>query len=195
LKSSRRLPRALTLGFTLAFALVLAVVLTRSNESVTVSGVHVSALPTFATTTTSSPSPGARVPIGELTIASAGIYSLPITRGIDQATLNTGMAGSYPWSGPGKSGVFALAAHRVGAGGPFRHLDQVHVGDRIAISVGKQEYLYRVTSNVIVDPSDTSVLKGPKDESRIVLITCTPLDTFAQRIVVTGILIPTTSAK
>jgi LPXTG-site transpeptidase (sortase) family protein len=194
LKSSRRLPRALTLDFTLAFALVLAVALTRSNESVTVSGVHVSALPTFATTT-SSASPGARVPIGELTIASAGIYSLPITRGIDQATLNTGMAGSYPWSGPGKSGVFALAAHRVGAGGPFRHLDQVHVGDRIAISVGKQEYLYRVTSNVIVDPSDTSVLNGPKDESRIVLITCTPLDTFAQRIVVTGILIPTTSVK
>ncbi|MBU6347359.1 MAG: class E sortase [Actinomycetales bacterium] len=127
--------------------------------------------------------------LGELTIPAAEVLALPITRGIDKATLNTGMAGAYPWSGPGQSGVFALAAHRVGAGGPFRNLDRISLGDRITVKVKGKSYVYRVISNITVAPTDTYVLDGPDDDSRIVLITCTPLETFDQRIVVTGQLI------
>jgi len=128
--------------------------------------------------------------IGKLSIPSAQVLALPITRGVDKATLDTGLAGAYPWSGPGQRGVFGLAAHRIGAGGPFRYLDQVNVGDRISVTTKSKTYTYRVISNETVDPSNTSVLNGPKDRSRIVLITCTPLNTFKLRIVVTAELIP-----
>lgn len=151
----------------------------------------VGSLPNFPSTSAKpNPLKSGNPPIlGELTIPAAEVLALPITRGIDKATLNTGMAGAYPWSGPGQSGVFALAAHRVGAGGPFRHLDQINLGDRITVNVKGKSYVYRVISNITVAPTDTYVLDGPADDSRIVLITCTPMDTFAQRIVVTGQLI------
>lgn len=153
----------------------------------------VNQLPDFAATSAPMPSestPAQQSLVGTLTVPSAQVLALPITRGVDKATLNTGMAGSYPWSGPGQNGVFTLAAHRVGSGGPFRYLDQVHIGDRLFVETAEQKFTYRVISTEVVDPTQTSVLNGPKDESRIVLITCTPLDTFKQRIVVTAQLIP-----
>lgn len=127
--------------------------------------------------------------IATLTANSADIKNLPITLGTDDAVLDTGMAGAYPWSGPGEPGVFSVSAHRLGAGGPFLKLDKMQVSDLISLTdnAGKV-FNYRVTSVKIVDPSDVSVLKGPKSESRLVLITCTPIETYADRLVVTAVL-------
>ena len=118
---------------------------------------------------------------------SAGIRNLAITPGTDDAVLDTGMAGAYPWSGPGKSGVFSVSAHRVGAGGPFLNLDKMKIGDPIMLADNNGvEYAYRVISVDVVAPDDISVLKGPKNQSRLVLITCTPIETYADRLVVTA---------
>jgi len=130
-----------------------------------------------------------RLVIGTLSAPSANINALPITVGTDDTTLNTGMAGAYEWGSPGQPGVFAMAGHRVGAGGPFRHLDQIHIGDRITVASEGIRYIYRVIKNEVVTPGQTSVLNGPASESRIVLITCTPMKTYTHRIVVTGQLI------
>ncbi len=128
--------------------------------------------------------------IGRLSIASAGIFDLPIVIGTDTKTLDTGMAGAYDWSGPGENGVFAVTAHRVGAGGPFLNLDKIAIGESIyVISAKGQNFEYQVTSVKVVKPSATEVLKGPKNESRIVLITCTPISTYSDRLVVTGELV------
>jgi LPXTG-site transpeptidase (sortase) family protein len=125
--------------------------------------------------------------IGLLNADSAGIRNLAITLGTDDAVLDTGMAGAYPWSGPGKSGVFSVSAHRVGAGGPFLNLDKMKLGDPITLTDRDGvEYTYRVISVDVVAPDDISVLKGPKSESRLVLITCTPIETYADRLVVTA---------
>jgi LPXTG-site transpeptidase (sortase) family protein len=125
--------------------------------------------------------------IGLLNADSAGIRNLAITPGTDDAVLDTGMAGAYPWSGPGKSGVFSVSAHRVGAGGPFLNLDKMKLGDPITLTDNNGvEYTYRVISVDVVAPDDISVLKGPKSESRLVLITCTPIETYADRLVVTA---------
>jgi LPXTG-site transpeptidase (sortase) family protein len=125
--------------------------------------------------------------IGLLNADSAGIRNLAITPGTDDAVLDTGMAGAYPWSGPGKSGVFSVSAHRVGAGGPFLNLDKMKTGDPITLTDNNGvEYTYRVISVDVVAPDDISVLKGPKSESRLVLITCTPIETYADRLVVTA---------
>ena len=188
---NRRLIEVVVILASLLFGYLLISGIQKSSNSSLVNDKQVSALPTFPAqqiAPTSSESPIGKV-IGLLTIPAAEVLTLPIARGVDEVTLNTGVAGAYSWSGPGENGVFALAAHRVGAGGPFRHLDRVEIGDRIVVESGSKKFNYRIISNITVDPTDTSVLNGPKDDSRIVLITCTPLDTFAKRIVVTGQLI------
>jgi sortase A len=125
--------------------------------------------------------------IGLLNADSAGIRNLAITLGTDDAVLDTGTAGAYPWSGPGKPGVFSVSAHRVGAGGPFLNLDKMKLGDPITLTDSNSvEYTYRVISVDVVAPDDINVLKGPKSESRLVLITCTPIETYADRLVVTA---------
>ncbi len=186
---------ALTLAFGLVWTALIIFGISESQTSPMHNSTHASQLPEFVSSPTPAPShspSAAPETIGTLTIPSAQVLALPITRGVDKETLNTGMAGAYPWSGPGLSGVFALAAHRVGAGGPFRYLDQVNVGDRLSVDANGKTFTYRVISNTIVAPTDTDVLNGPKDESRIVLITCTPISTFELRIVVTAKLVPNT---
>ena len=85
--------------------------------------------------------------------------------------------------------MFSISAHRVGAGGPFLNLDKMKTDDSITVTDDNgMEFSYRVTSIEIVEPDDISVLKGPKDESRLVLITCTPIETYADRLVVTAVL-------
>jgi LPXTG-site transpeptidase (sortase) family protein len=127
--------------------------------------------------------------IATVTADSAGIAKLPVTPGTSDEILDTGLAGAYPWSGPGKPGVFSISAHRVGAGGPFLNLDKMKTDDSITVTDDNgMEFSYRVTSIEIVEPDDISVLKGPKDESRLVLITCTPIETYADRLVVTAVL-------
>ena len=190
-KMENKLAPILTLLFTLIFASLLGYGLIHQKDAVE-NDQTVNSLPSF---NPNVPSPSStttqRFIIGNIDVPSANIYALPITPGTDEDTLNTGMAGAYPWSSPGGVGVFAIAGHRVGAGGPFRQLNLVHIGDRFSIQTDSMSYIYRVISTEIVDPSDVSVLNGPADESRVVLITCTPLDTFAKRIVVTGKLIST----
>jgi len=131
--------------------------------------------------------------IGTLSVPTARINGLGITRGVDQATLDTGLAGAYEWSGPGETGVFAMAAHRIGAGAPFGSLNQTHVGDYITVTADKHHYVYQVTRVQEVSPNDVSVLNGSADKSEIVLITCTPIPEFTKRLVVTGELVPTKS--
>lgn len=191
----RKVIGTLTIACGLCWTVLIIFGISGSQTSPMQNSTHAYQLPEFESSPTPSKStstnPEPEV-IGTITIPSAQVLALPITRGVDKATLNTGMAGAYPWSGPGLNGVFALAAHRVGSGGPFRHLDQVNVGDRLSVEANDKTFTYRVTSNMIVEPNATSVLNGPKDESRIVLITCTPLNSFKQRIVVTAQLIPET---
>ena len=127
--------------------------------------------------------------IGTLSVPSAGVNGLGITRGIDDATLDSGLAGAYDWSGPGETGVFAMAGHRLGAGGPFRNLDQTDVGDFITVKANHNTYIYKVTRTQQVGPNDVSVLNGSSDKSEIVLITCTPIPTFTHRLVVRGELV------
>jgi sortase A len=189
----RKIFGALTIVFGLSWLVLIVFDISGNQTSPARNAAQVRQLPEFesspAPSNSTSANNGSEI-IGTITIPSAQVLALPITRGVDKATLNTGIAGAYPWSGPGLNGVFALAAHRVGAGGPFRHLDQVNIGDRLSVEANSKTFTYRVTSNIIVEPEDTFVLNGPKDDSRIVLITCTPLNTFKQRIVVTAELIP-----
>lgn len=94
---------------------------------------------------------------------------------------------------PGQTGNFAVAAHRVTAGNPFYHLNDLRPGDEVLIDTSVVTYVYRVTATELVLPDDTAVLDpvpGHPHEwphkKMITLITCDPPWTGTHRIIVFG---------
>jgi sortase A len=94
---------------------------------------------------------------------------------------------------PGQVGNFAVAAHRVTAGNPFLHLNELRPGDKVMIITAATRYTYLVTHTELVLPGDTAVLdpvpgrphQSPL-EAMITLITCDPPWTGTHRIIVSG---------
>lgn len=94
---------------------------------------------------------------------------------------------------PGQRGNFAVAAHRVTAGNPFYHLNDLQPGDKILIDTASITYVYRVFQRERVLPTDTAVLDPVPGHPRqrphrtlITLITCDPPWTGTHRIIVFG---------
>lgn len=67
----------------------------------------------------------------------------------------------------------------------FFNLDKARVGDKIVINQKDGSYRYTVTEKKVVEKNDRSVLLNTNDY-RLTLITCTPLWTSDQRLVVIG---------
>ncbi len=93
---------------------------------------------------------------------------------------------------PGEKGNVVIIGHRFAELPPsqntFFNLDKIIPGDKIVISQnGGIEYVYTVIETKVVEKSDRTVLLDYGDY-RITLITCTPLWTAKQRLVITGIL-------
>lgn len=119
-------------------------------------------------------------------------YQRVIAQGVDNSVLNdrTTGVGHYPrTSMPWESGNFALAAHRLGNGGAFQHIDKLAAGDEIRVSVGSTTWVYEVTHSLIVSPQQTSVLNASADRDTITLTTCHPIYDWSQRLVVKGDLV------
>lgn len=92
-------------------------------------------------------------------------------------------------SQPGKRGNTVIIAHRFLNLPPrtdtFFSLDTVKVGDKIIIEQDEGTYNYTIIQTKIVEKTDRSVLANTTDH-RISLITCTPLWTSDQRLVIIG---------
>ena len=89
----------------------------------------------------------------------------------------TGHSSYFPWD-PGRfKDVFAL-------------LHQVNVGDKVIVYHEQKKYEYQVYEKKVVKPSQVDVLTQ-KGESRLTLITCTPVGTDLNRLVLLGKLIST----
>ena len=108
-------------------------------------------------------------PRGVLTIENLGI-EVPIYNGTDEVILNRGVGriiGTARMDGLGNLGI---AGHRDGF---FRGLKDIKQGELIELQTPHELVRYRVTSIVIVDPSDVSVL-APTEERTLTLVTCYP---------------------
>jgi len=102
-----------------------------------------------------------------------------------------------PWhfplsSYPGEKGNFVVIGHRFAEIPPstntFFNLDKVNIGDKIEIvQEGGIEYTYTVVESKVVDKTDRTVL-GDFGDHRITLITCEPLWTSDERLIVVGLL-------
>jgi sortase A len=112
-----------------------------------------------------------------------------IFEGTDPTTMNKGFW-HFPISQhPGQKGNSVIIGHRYAKLPPekdtFFNLDKVKVGDRITVEQNNNEYTYIVTETKVVEKNDISVLQNFNDH-RLTLITCTPLWTADQRLVIVG---------
>lgn len=124
----------------------------------------------------------------ELEISNVNILG-KIVQGEDANSMNKGFW-HFPTSPyPGDLGNVVIIAHRFQyvppAKNTFFNLDKVKIGDEIKIRQDGGEYTYFVTNIDIVDPRNISVIQN-KDDYRLTLITCTPLWTSDQRLVITA---------
>jgi len=116
-----------------------------------------------------------------------------------QVGLNFG-AVEYPHSvQPGKAGSLIIAGHSSppdsaaesgGYGHLFARLPELRAGDTIAITAGGETLTYVVEDAVVVAPQETSVLNQHESESVLKLITCYPIGTTRDRLVVIAKLQP-----
>lgn len=112
-----------------------------------------------------------------------------VFEGTDPKIMNTGFWHFPTSSKPGERGNFVIIGHRYLNLPPrkdtFFNLDKVKVGDKIEVSQINNQYTYIVTETKVVEKHDTSILNDFSDY-RITLITCTPLWSAKQRLVVVG---------
>ena len=88
----------------------------------------------------------------------------------------TGHSSYYAWD-PGRyKETFAL-------------LHEVKAGDIVTVYWEGQEYRYKLYDKRIIEPTETSVLNQPNNHSIITLMTCTPIGSNKQRLILVGELI------
>jgi len=92
---------------------------------------------------------------------------------------------------PGQAGTFAISGHRTTHGRPFYRLNELGKGDTITIVTRFAIYTYKVTRLEVVAPTAVEVLDNVRSadgklKSQIVLTTCNPRFSAAQRLVIFG---------
>lgn len=126
-----------------------------------------------------------------LVIAGVNI-NMPVFLGDTEKTLNKGGWLFPTTSRPERGGNSVIFGHRYMYRPPksntFWNLDKVKIGDEMVLYWQGKEYKYKVFEKKIVEPNDLSVIQ-PTSDSRLTIITCTPLFSTKQRLVVTGTLI------
>src|SRR3989344_32807 len=95
-------------------------------------------------------------------------------------------------SQPDKGGNSVIFGHRFRYLPPisntFYYLDKLEIGDEFIFIWQGKEYKYKMIEKKVIEPTDLSVI-GPTQDSRLTLITCAPLFSSKQRLVIVGSLI------
>lgn len=91
---------------------------------------------------------------------------------------------------PGEEGRVIISGHRTTFGAPFFDLDKLKPGDEIITQTKWGEFTYEVTETRIVQP-DSLAIAIQSDAAEIVLTTCNPKYSAAQRLIVFGRLVTT----
>jgi sortase A len=116
----------------------------------------------------------------------------------DQNSLNEAMNNGVAWfniqqahSRPGENGNFVLSGHSsndwLDQGSYkfiFAPLEQMKVNDTFYVNYNQKRYMYKVTTTKVVAPSDVGSLATDNTKPMITLITCTPLGTALNRLLV-----------
>lgn len=85
----------------------------------------------------------------------------------------TGHSSYYAWDSGRFKDVFAL-------------LHEVKIGDIVEVYWAGQKFEYKIKEEKVVSPTEISVLNHPTDRSIITLMTCTPVGTNKNRLILVG---------
>ena len=128
-------------------------------------------------------------PIGRIEIPAIDADYVLI-QGTEEADLERG-PGHYPDTAlPGQGRTVGIAGHRTTYGAPFNQIDKIEKGDSITVEMPYGKFSYQVTDTRIVDPSQTGIVDDVGRE-RLVLTSCHPLYSAAQRYAVFADLVGT----
>ncbi len=119
-----------------------------------------------------------------------------VVAGVDTTDLKKG-PGHFPETPlPGQLGNSAIAGHRTTYGQPFHNVDQLDPGDEMIVTTLSGTFVYVVTDQEIVTPSDYHVI-STTDPTRatLALVSCDPKWTAENRIIIHGVLDPERSAQ
>ncbi len=132
-------------------------------------------------------------PIARIEIPRIGVDNI-VVAGVDKNDLKKG-PGHYPGTPmPGQLGNSAIAGHRTTYGQPFYDVDKLEVGDEIVTTTLAGRYVYRVTGQEIVTPSDYQVIATvDTEQANLTLTSCHPKWTTRERIIIHATLDPTAS--
>lgn len=89
----------------------------------------------------------------------------------------TGHSSYYFWEHSKYKDIFAL-------------LPEMDIGDRVVVYYNQKKYTYAITDKKTVSPSNTEVLRQT-DDKRITMMTCVPVGTDLNRLIVVGQLVET----
>ena len=94
---------------------------------------------------------------------------------------------------PGEIGNFVVTGHSAGdvySSNPYKFifsgLERLEDGDLIYVNYNSVRYTYQVVRKEIVDPSNVAALVVETDSPLLTLVTCTPLGTSRNRLLVTA---------
>ena len=122
------------------------------------------------------------VVIGELVIPAL-LLTQTMYRGVTLPTLDKGV-GYWPGTAmPGRVGNVVLGGHRVSKQKPFRNIDLLVPGDEIYLTTNEGTFVYAVTGNQIIEPTDTWII-NQSESATLTLFACHPPHSTKQRIAV-----------
>ncbi len=144
--------------------------------------------PTTTTTTTTTPPPAKRVPVANkapfarIVIPRIGLDAT-VFEGTDEGALAFGPGHMEKTAWPGEDGNMVISGHRVTHTHPFYYLDELKPSDPIYIYKDSNQYIYYMTGNKVVPPTDMSVI-NPTGGKTLTLTTCNPRHSARTRLVV-----------
>lgn len=139
------------------------------------------------------PSAPSSITINRINVQAPVIYGLQsVEEWVFQKALEDGVV-HYPNTArpgePGNAVVFGHSSGQVWAPGAYKsvfaHLDKLQRGDKIFLDYQGIRYVYEVSGSSIVPPTEISVL-NPTPDPTLTLITCTPVGTNTNRLIVTA---------
>ncbi len=102
--------------------------------------------------------------------------------GIPGASSRPGEYGNTPMAGHSSNDFTASGNAKF----IFARLDQLQAGDTFYLNYGGTRYTYNITKTLVVAPNDVKALQIGTDKPYATLITCTPLGTATNRLLVIG---------
>jgi sortase A len=87
---------------------------------------------------------------------------------------------------PGEVGRVIISGHRTTYGGPFYDIDRLREGDEIQLETKWGDFTYEVTGSEIVAPNAQDIATPISDRPELVLTTCNPRFSAAERLIVSA---------